>query len=187
MASSAMSKAFTKDDASDDPVVVVPRAPLPPGTPNYVTPRGLAALRAEMRALDAERARLEGLDAEVHRDRARELTAVHARIRDLGERLAGAVPVDPRGQPHDEVRFGAEITVEGEHGERRYEIVGVDEADAPQGRIAFVSPLARALLGKRVGDEVTVRTPRGKEELEILAIAYHLGGVGEVEGEDPTH
>ena len=174
-----MSKAFTKDDASDDPVVVVPRAPLPAGTANYVTPRGLSALRAELRQLDAERGRLEGLDADVHPDRARELTAVHARVRELGERVASAVPVDPRGQPHDEVRFGAQVTVRGEHAERRYEIVGVDEADAPRGRIAFVSPLARALLGKRVGDDVTVRTPRGKEELEILAIAY------EVEGEDP--
>ncbi|WP_394839411.1 GreA/GreB family elongation factor [Pendulispora rubella] len=163
----------------------MPRAPLPPaGVPNYVTPRGLAMLRAELRTLDAERARLEGLDAEIHAsDRTRALTTVHARIRELGERVASAVLVDPRGQPHDEVRFGARVTVRGEHGEqgqRRYEIVGVDEADAPQGWIAFVSPLARALLGKRVGDDVTVRTPRGKEELEILDVAYAT------EEEDPT-
>ena len=57
-------------------------------------------------------------------------------------------------------------------GERRYEIVGVDEADVAHGRVAFVAPLARALLGKRVGDVALLRTPRGEEELEVLAIDY---------------
>jgi transcription elongation factor GreB len=56
--------------------------------------------------------------------------------------------------------------------ERRYRIVGVDEADVAHGRVAFVAPLARALLGKKVGDGATVRTPGGEEELEVLAIAY---------------
>ena len=57
-------------------------------------------------------------------------------------------------------------------GERRYEIVGVDEADPAHGRIAFVSPIARALLGKAIGDVAVVRTPRGEEEIEVVAVAY---------------
>ena len=70
------------------------------------------------------------------------------------------------------MRFGAHVRVESEEGERRYQIVGVDEADAARGRIAFVSPLARALLGRRVGDVVRVRLPRGEQELEVVAIAW---------------
>ncbi|WP_394829579.1 GreA/GreB family elongation factor [Pendulispora albinea] len=165
-----MSKAFTKDDAEDEPLVV-PRPPLPAGSPNYVTPRGLARLRAELRQLDTERAHLEAQPPEP--DRVRALTILHARIHELGERIASAVPVDPRTQPRDEIRFGATITVRGETGPaRHYEIVGVDEADAAHGRLAFSAPLARALLGKRAGDVIAFRTPRGEEELEIVAIDY---------------
>jgi transcription elongation factor GreB len=166
-----VSKAFTKDDAADDHVVIPPRAPLPEGTPNYVTARGLLALSEELRALHEERARLEA--AEGGEDRVRALAVSTGRVRDLEERIASATLIDPRAQPHDDVRFGARVTVQGESGEaRRYEIVGVDEADAAHGRVAFVAPIARALLGKRVGDVVTLRTPRGDEELEVLAIDY---------------
>jgi transcription elongation factor GreB len=165
-----VSKAFKGEDASEAPIVVPPRAPLPPGTTNYVTPRGLAALRQESEQLVAERAHLEsGDDA----DQARSLAALGVRIAALEERLATAEVVEPTGQPHDEVRFGARVTVRGEVGpERHYRIVGVDEADAAHGRIAFVAPLARALLGKKVGEAAVVRTPRGDEELEVVEIAY---------------
>jgi len=170
-----VSKAFAKDDPADEPVVVVRRVPLPAGAPNYVTPRGLASLRAELRNLDADRASLEAATpgANADADRVRALSVVHARLRELEERIVSAVLVDPRTQPHEGVRFGACVTVRGESGaERRYEIVGVDEADAAHGRVAFVAPLARALLGKRVGDVVTVRIPRGEEELEVRAVEY---------------
>jgi len=157
-----VSKAFTKDDASDAPLVVVPRAPLPTGTPNYVTARGLAALRAELEAFHAERAR-----GQVP------LTTAHARIGALAERIASAVLVNPREQPHDEVRFGAHVTARTENETtRNWQIVGVDEADVAHGLVAFTAPLARALLGKHAGDLVTVRTPRGNEELEIISIDY---------------
>jgi transcription elongation factor GreB len=73
----------------------------------------------------------------------------------------------------DTVRFGATVTVESESaGVQRYRIVGVDEADPALGRIAFISPLARALLGRSAGDSVRLRAPRGEEELEILAVDY---------------
>ena len=163
-----MSKAFTKDDASSDAVVLPTRRPLPTGAPNYVTPRGLESLQAELRRLHDERAAVGPSDL----DRAHALLVVNARIRELEERISTAVLVDPTTQSRDEVRFGARVTVRGEAGEdRTYEIVGVDEANAAEGRVAFTAPIARALLGKRVGDAVTLRTPRGEEEIELLEIA----------------
>jgi transcription elongation factor GreB len=165
-----VSKAFKGEDASEAPIVVPPRAPLPPGATNYVTPRGLAALRQESEQLAVERAHLEsGDDA----DRPRLLAALGMRIAALEERVSTAEVVDPAGQPHDEVRFGATVTVRSEGGPaRRYRVVGVDEADAAHGRIAFIAPLARALLGKKVGEVAVVRTPRGDEEVEVAEIAY---------------
>lgn len=164
-----MSKAFTKDEGSSDPVVVRPRAPLPPGTPNYVTPRGFERLREELETLSQDRVRIEANDkAEGH---APEHAALVARINELGARLATASVVDPTRQPHDVVRFGAVVAIRSEsRGTRSIQIVGVDEANAAEGRIAFVAPLARALLGAAVGDEVLVRTPGGTESLTILSI-----------------
>jgi transcription elongation factor GreB len=80
---------------------------------------------------------------------------------------------DPRTQPADRVRFGATVTVRGEDGaERRYRIVGVDEAEPARGALSWRSPLAAALLGARVGDTVTFRLPRGEEELKVVMLSY---------------
>jgi transcription elongation factor GreB len=161
-----MSRAFTKEDGAQLPFVV-PRAPLPAGVTNYVTPRGLAALRAERAALEAAR------PAGDTDHQAVELAAHNARLAALDARIASALVVDPATLPHDEVRFSARVTLIGEHGsERSYRIVGIDEADPASGRITFVAPLARALMGKRVGDTVGLRSERGEEELEISGIAY---------------
>jgi transcription elongation factor GreB len=166
-----MSKAFTKDDA-DEPPLIPPRAPLPEGVPNYVTPRGLALLRAELAELEDERHRLAEGDEEDAERRRRQIV-VNARLADLSARLARAEPVDPAQQPHDRVRFGAHVTLRTESGEeRRFQIVGVDEANAAEGRVAFTAPIARAILGCEVGDSASLRTPRGEESLEILSIAY---------------
>lgn len=149
---------------------------MPPGVANYVTPRGLELLRDELRRLEAQRAELEAQsspDAEAEADRPQAIAALTARIVELSSRVASAELVDPQGQPRDEARFGATVLVRNEAGdERRYQIVGVDEADAAAGRVAFLAPLARALLGKHAGDIAVVRTPRGDEELEVVAIAY---------------
>jgi transcription elongation factor GreB len=166
-----MSKAFTKDDAPQAPLVIPPRAPLPPGTPNYVTAQGIALLRAE---LEAERARLNGDERDP--ERARKLVVTDARIADLAARIATASVVDPRGQPRDRVRFGATVTLRTLSGgdsageERRFVIVGVDEAAPAAGRVAFLAPIARAIMGLRVGDTATLRTPEGEQLLEVAAI-----------------
>lgn len=164
-----MSKAFTDEEAADAPPIVPPRAPLPAGVPNYVTARGLGLLRDELAALDAERAAAERSGDD--RTRAQALAALAERRAALAERIASAELVPPPPSA-DVVRFGATVTVAGEAGRRRYRLVGVDEADATRADIAFVAPLARALLGRAAGDVVRFRSPRGEEELEITAVAY---------------
>lgn len=165
-----MSKAFTKEDQDAAPLLVPARAPLPDGTPNYVTERGLELLQEERRALDAEHLRLQAsLDGS---ERARALTLLNQRIYELEQRLSSALLVDS-ALSHPEVRFGAWVRVRTSDGvEQRYRIVGVDEADAKAGLIAFVAPMARALLGRRVGESTVLQSPRGAEELELLGVAY---------------
>jgi transcription elongation factor GreB len=166
-----VSKAFTSEETPDDPIVVPPRAPLPAGVPNYVTARGLELLRTELATLEHERAVLTAATEDT--DRSRKLALNAARAAALGERIASAQPVDPRRQSHDEVRFGATVTLLREDGTTaRWTIVGVDEADPAHGRIAFLAPLARAVTGLRVGDIGTLRTANGEEALEIVAIDY---------------
>jgi transcription elongation factor GreB len=169
-----VSKAFTKDDDQAAQLLVVPRPPLPDGVPNYVTKRGLEALHAELTHLERERTVAETSDAV---DRAAQLQGLAQRVAELQARIASARSLDPNLQPHDEVRFGASVRVRSSSGkEQEYQIVGVDEADASSGKIGFLSPLARALLGKRLGESAEVRTPRASEELEVIAITYDDAG-----------
>ena len=97
---------------------------------------------------------------------------IEARIRQLEDRLARAQVIDPAGQDTARVRFGLTVDLEdAESGETvSYTLLGEEEADAANGRISVTSPVARALLGKAVGDIVTVRVPRGTREFEVLEI-----------------
>ena len=159
-----MSRAFVKEGAPEAPVVVPPRPALPAGVPNYVTPAGLAALRAEKAALEAERAALDPADG------GREREVVTGRLRDLVQRLAAARLVEP--QARDDVRFGATVTVRRGETEQTFQVVGVDEAAGRSDAVAFTAPLARAVLGKRAGETATLATPLGTEPLAVLAVGY---------------
>jgi transcription elongation factor GreB len=162
----SVSKAFTKEDGPADAPILRRRAPLPAGVPNYVTPRGLEALRAELAVLDA------GAPAGAS---APDVQAHGARRAELEQRIASAV-VTPPPADRGEIRFGARVRASTAGGDvRDIQIVGVDEADPAANTIAFVAPLARALLGRRVGDVVSVRTPGGEEELSVLAVTYEHG------------
>jgi transcription elongation factor GreB len=101
------------------------------------------------------------------------LRQIDRRIRHLSKRIDSAVVVDNAGKPHQRVFFGATVTFAHASGdERTVTIVGVDEIDSGDTRISWRSPMGTALLKASVGDVVTLRTPRGPESLEILAIRY---------------
>jgi transcription elongation GreA/GreB family factor len=160
-----MSRAFVKElDGQEE---ALPERPQSPHT-NYVTPRGLEQLQEQVRELSAMRTALEGRDdLEDQQQRKRVERDLHY----YAERVARAVLVRPEAQPDDKVHFGAAVEVEDAEGQRqRFAIVGEDEADAAQGRISWVSPLAKALLNARIGDLVTWRRPLGDKQLEIVAI-----------------
>ena len=89
------------------------------------------------------------------------------------KRLEIAEVVDPRGQDRERVFFGATVTYSDSKGtERTVSVVGTDEVNPSAGRISWISPVARALLRARAGDVVTLDTPAGAEELEIIEIRY---------------
>ena len=178
-----MSKAFTKETEEDDDDVATP---LPSGTKNYITPAGYARLRAELMALiDDERPKVVDVVhwAASNGDRSengdylygkKRLREIDRRIRFLTKRLEIAEIADP-GLHHgnDQVFFGATVTYAEPNGnERTVTIMGIDEADSLQGQVSWISPIARALLKAREGDEVTLMTPQGPQQIEVLEVRY---------------
>jgi len=182
-----MSKAFTKEDADlDDDLPEDPAAALPAGAKNYITPDGFRRLQDELKQLQHdERPRVVDIVswAAGNGDRSengdyiygkKRLREIDRRLRFLDKRLAAAVPVDPARQTRrDQIFFGATVRyVRADDTEVAVTIVGIDETTFGPDRISWTSPVARALIQKRVGDTVTVRTPGGTDELEILEIRY---------------
>jgi transcription elongation factor GreB len=166
-----MSRAFVKEQdgniAEDD----VPERPQSSG-PNYVTPRGMEALRLEHQRLTERHAELKALDSSepILQQESRE---VERALHFVTGRIDRAVVVDPREQPEGEVRFGATVVVGQEDGSRHtYHVVGEDEADVAHDRVSWASPLAQAMMGARVGDTVEWRRPAGALRLEIVSIRY---------------
>jgi transcription elongation factor GreB len=152
----------------------------------YITPAGLARIRADYDELFGnERPKVvETVSwAASLGDRSENADYIYGkrRLREIDRRLAhlarimkNAKIVDPsRQQARDEVRFGATVELADEDDNRRtVTIVGDDEADASAGRIGWSAPIARALIGGKVGDERTVRLPAGGKSYEIMAIRY---------------
>jgi len=182
-----MNKAFVKEiDAEDVDEDDVTAPALPAGSKNYMTPAGYTQMEAEFNQLwKVERPRLvETISwAASNGDRSengdyiygkKRLREVDRRIRFLSKRLEHAEVVDPATREEtDQVFFGATVTVADQDGsESTYAIVGTDEADAGRGRIAWISPMARALLKAREGDTVSVQTPDGRREVEIVEVRY---------------
>jgi transcription elongation factor GreB len=182
-----MSKAFTKegdgaaDDEPDEPDAIA-------GSKNYMTPQSFAAMQAELRQLTREERpkvvevvswaagngdRSENGDYIYGKKRLRE---IDRRCRYLSKRIGTAEVVDPRQQQGlEQVFFGATVTYARADGsEHTVSLVGVDEASAGQGKISWISPLARALMKSREGDTVELRAPGGSEPLDVLKITYPL-------------
>lgn len=171
-----MSRAFVNEDAPSGDVYIPPRAPLPAGAVNFVTPRGLRLLNEEFAGLEAERERLKKGDPHSE-DRNRALTVVRGQIKDIESRIKSAKVVRPVDQPSDEVRFGARVTTKTVKGrkpglERTFQIVGIDEADITTMRVGWIAPLARALTGCNLGGTASLMMGGVEETLEVTAITY---------------
>lgn len=155
-------------------------------SPRFITPEGFARVRAEYDELfGTERPRLvetiawaaangdrsENGDYIYGRKRLRE---IDRRLSHLSRIMKAAKIVDPADQPsRDQVRFGATVELADENDNRRtVTLVGEDEADAAVGKVGWNAPLARALIGARVGDERIVRLPSGEKSYEVMAICY---------------
>jgi transcription elongation factor GreB len=183
-----MSKAFTKEPDGDDDGDEVAASALPRDFKNYITPAGFKRLHDELARLwKVERPTLVDTIAWAasNGDRSengdyiygkRRLREIDRRIRFLNQRIDAAVVVDNAGKEHERVYFGATVTVADQSGaQQTVSIVGVDESDPGRGRVSWISPIATALLKGSVGDVVTLKTPRGSEELEIVDVRYeHL-------------
>ena len=184
-----MNKDFTREsDGEDDDEPALP--PLPAGGKNYITPQGYARLRAELLGLiDEERPKVvEAVHwAAKNGDRSengdylygkKRLREIDRRIRFLTRRLDLAEVADPSAHHgSDQVFFGATVTVARASGEEQtVTIKGIDEADSLRGEVSWVSPIARALLKAREGDEVQLVTPAGVERIEVLEVRYPAPG-----------
>jgi len=181
-----MSKAFTKEDTETDEDLPDEPAPLPVGTKNYMTPAGFRRMQEELKQLQqTERPRVVEIVAWAagNGDRSengdyiygkQRLREIDRRTRFLLKRLESAEVVDPARQAHlDRVFFGATVTYATAAGdERTITIVGVDEVDADNGRVSWISPIARALMKAQEGDIVELRTPHGIEKIEVVEIRY---------------
>jgi transcription elongation factor GreB len=176
-----MNKAFTKetDDDDDDQ----PEIPLVVDK-NYVTPFGDAQLKNEFNALLKERLKVveivrwaagngdrsENGDYIYNKKRLRE---IDRRTRYLKKRIESAKIVDPALQKNlSKVFFGATVTYKENNVQSKVKIVGIDEADLQEGKISYISPVARALLKAEIGDVVKLKTPEGVKKLEIIGIEY---------------
>ena len=187
-----MSKAFTResDAAGDDDDDELAPPALPTGTKNYLTPAGYARLRAELlELLDVERPKIVEIVswAAKNGDRSengdylygkKRLREIDRRIRFLTKRLDIAEVADPSlHHGRDQVFFGATVTYVNQRAERRtVTIKGIDEVDNLHGEISWISPIARALLKARVGDEVQLMTPGGLEQIEVIEVRYPAPG-----------
>jgi transcription elongation factor GreB len=181
-----MSKAFIKETDHEEEENDLSAPAIPGGAKNYITPAGLRRMQEELYQLKhVERPKVcevvswaagngdrsENADYQYGKRRLRE---IDKRTRFLGKRLDNVEVVDPLLiKQKDQVMIGATVTIADEDGaEKRYSIVGVDETDLEKGRVSWASPIGTALLKAREGDWVTVRTPKGPRDVEVLKIEY---------------
>jgi transcription elongation factor GreB len=181
-----VSKAFTKEtDQEDEPAE---REPVRPKGSQHITVEGFRALQAELRKLwEVDRPKIteEVSVAAAQGDRSenaeyiygkKKLREIDRRIRFLERRLESVTVVEPTKEQLDKVYFGAWFTLEDEDGkEATYRIVGTDEIDLPNRKISVKSPVAQALIGKKVGETTVVMRPKGAIEVTVTKIWYETG------------
>lgn len=165
-----MSRGFVKEDDLEHAGTDLPERPLSLH-PNYVTPRGLQLLEAEASKLDKLRADLVNRKEDAIAQQ--QLANIDRDLRYFAARLEQAILVEPALQDKSRVLFGATVLVEDEDGvQHSFSIVGEDEADIAQQKVSYVSPIAKALIGRKVGDSVVWQRPAGNMQLDIIHIHY---------------
>ncbi len=167
-----MSRAFVNEERFEQPGDVFPDRPISEH-PNYVTPEGAAYLAKQVEILQALKEKYSADSANGNLTAIERLAETERDLRYYETRLDSSIVVDPQTQPKDIVLFGASVTVEDEEGENHtYRIVGEDEADIQQNKVSYISPIAHALIGRKLGESVTWRRPAGDLTLEIIKIEY---------------
>lgn len=166
-----MSRGFVKEGDQEEVPIVPPRAFLPEGETNYVTQVGMTELLAEKEKLVLEK---ENLNIEDEDDKRVAANFINAKLFLLDNRIDTAIIVNLEEQPQNEVRFGASVTLKiGENNRiKTFQIVGVDEADVSKGKISFISPLAKVLTNKIVGDKAILKRDKKDIVYEILNIEF---------------
>ena len=172
-----MARAFTKESDNENLLDPLPEPidVLPAGFKNYITPTGAARLKEALARLVNEDRPLALKAAGLHSDSLvkKKLGQIDQQIRILRDHIANFEIVDPSTQDPGRIAFGATVKVADEKGrEQNYTICGIDEAEAEEGRISWISPLAKALRAKEQGDSVTIQLPGRKVVLELLSIKY---------------
>lgn len=164
-----MSRGFVKEDDQEEIPIVPPRADLPEGVTNYVTQVGMDELLEEKQSLLDE---IENMEAINENERRIAVNHISAKLQLLNNRINTAKIIDVHQQPKDEVRFGAVVTLKigANPQSQKYQIVGVDEADIAKAKISFVSPLARALVNKKIGEKASLKIGKEERVYEVLKI-----------------
>lgn len=167
----AMSRGFVKEGDQEEIPIVPPRAFLPEGETNYVTQVGMNELLDEKEKLVNERENLNIVNEDEKRIA---VNHINAKLYLLDNRIDTAIIVNLDEQPQNEVRFGASVTLKIEETKRikTFQIVGVDEADVSKGKISFISPLAKALTNKIIGEKAILKRANKDIVYEIMNIAY---------------
>ena len=167
-----MSRAFVNEDNQEEAPIIPPRAPLPDGATNYVTARGMDLLRIEHKDLSDELETLHAL--EDSKEKRYKLQLIKGKLSLLEERIGSARILKIGEQDKTEVRFGAMVTVrfDEENRTQKFQIVGVDEADIKQSKIAFTAPIAIALNGKKTGEQAILKLGARDRPMTLLDISY---------------
>jgi transcription elongation factor GreB len=166
-----MSRGFVREEDQEEIPIVAPRADLPVNVTNYVTQIGMDELLDEKQQLIDER---EHLDSTNEKESRIASNYISAKLQLLTERIVTAQIIDLSKQPQNEVRFGTLINLKINEDTKlqRYQIVGVDEANIAKGKISFISPIARILTDKKVGDKAVLKLANEDRIFEIMEITY---------------
>ncbi len=164
-----MSRAFINEDQQVDTPFVPPRADLPKGVTNYVTPEGFEALLKEKEELLE---RLKELNEGEEHGKLTEIKILHIELQMLENRIITANIIEHEEQDKREVRFGSTVLLQIGRGKktRKLQIVGVDEADLKAGKIAFTSPLGEVMMNKKIGERVVLKLEHGESVFKVLEI-----------------